>query len=87
MEAMKTRFLPAIEELKKVISEGIIGDLISIEANFCGESSAPKTSYLYDPIIGGAILDVGIYPLSFVMDINRYYDNDYQHLMKRRKYV
>lgn len=71
MEAMKTRFLPAMEELKKVISEGIIGDLIGIEANFCWESSAQRTSYLYDPIIGGAILDVRIYPLSFVMDINR----------------
>lgn len=69
MEAMKTRFLPAIEELKTSLNNNVIGEIKSIEANFCDKADVKETSYLFDKTMGGAILDVGIYPLSFVMDI------------------
>lgn len=70
MEAMKTRFLPAIEELKSYLNNKVIGEIKSIEANFCDRAEVKETSYLFDKTMGGAILDVGIYPLSFVMDIH-----------------
>ncbi|CUU45679.1 Gfo/Idh/MocA family protein [Clostridium beijerinckii] len=70
MEAMKTRFIPIISDIKKIIRNKEIGDIMAIEANFCNNVENIKPgSYLLDKEQGGALLDVGIYPLSFVMDI------------------
>ncbi|WP_238861332.1 Gfo/Idh/MocA family oxidoreductase [Clostridium sp. YIM B02569] len=70
MEAMKTRFIPIISDIKKVIRNKEIGDITAIEANFCNNVENIKPgSYLLDKDQGGALLDIGIYPLSFVMDM------------------
>lgn len=70
MEAMKTRFIPLIHDINKIIKNKEIGDITTIEANFCNHVTDIKEgSYLLDKEQGGALLDVGIYPLSFVMDI------------------
>lgn len=70
MEAMKTRFMPLIHNIKQIISNNEIGEIITIEANFCNHvTNIKKGSYLLDKNQGGALLDVGIYPLSFVMDM------------------
>lgn len=70
MEAMKTRFIPLIHDIKKIIRNNEIGEITNIEANFCNYVTDIKEgSYLLDKGQGGALLDVGIYPLSFVMDI------------------
>ncbi|NRT89913.1 Gfo/Idh/MocA family protein [Clostridium beijerinckii] len=70
MEAMKTRFIPIISDIKKIIRNKEIGDITAIEANFCNNVENIKLgSYLLDKDQGGALLDVGIYPLSFVMDM------------------
>jgi predicted dehydrogenase len=70
MEAMKTRFIPLIHTIKEIIKNKEIGEIISIEANFCNHvTDIKKGSYLLDKKQGGALLDVGVYPLSFVMDM------------------
>lgn len=70
MEAMKTRFIPLIHNIKNIIKNNEIGEIKSIEANFCNHVEDIKDdSYLLDKKQGGALLDVGIYPLSFVMDM------------------
>lgn len=70
MEAMKTRFIPLIHDIKKIIMDNEIGEITNIEANFCNQvKNIEEGSYLLDKEQGGALLDVGIYPLSFVMDI------------------
>lgn len=70
MEAMKTRFIPLIHTIKELIKSKDIGEITAIEANFCNQVTDIKTgSYLLDKEQGGALLDVGIYPLSFVMDM------------------
>ena len=67
MEAMWTRFLPAILEVKRLVDAGEIGDIIEIDADFCFESGADSSDRLFDPALGGgALLDVGIYPLTLV---------------------
>ncbi|MCK7490789.1 MAG: hypothetical protein MZW92_02645 [Comamonadaceae bacterium] len=67
MEAMWTRFLPAIQEVKKLVDDGEIGEIIEIDADFCFESGAAADDRLFDPALGGgALLDVGIYPLTLV---------------------
>ncbi|EKQ50909.1 MULTISPECIES: Gfo/Idh/MocA family oxidoreductase [unclassified Clostridium] len=70
MEAMKTRFIPLIHQIKEIMGNKEIGEITSIKANFCNHVKDIKEgSYLLDKNQGGALLDVGIYPLSFVMDM------------------
>ncbi len=67
MEAMWTRFLPCIVELNRVLSENVIGDIGLLRADFGFRAkgrNAPK--YYFDPnLAGGALLDLGVYPVSF----------------------
>ncbi|BCZ44551.1 dehydrogenase [Clostridium gelidum] len=70
MEAMKTRFIPLIHTIKEILKNNEIGEITNIEANFCNNVTDIKQgSYLLDKKQGGALLDVGVYPLSFVMDM------------------
>ena len=70
MEAMKTRFIPLIHTIKEILKNNDIGEITNIEANFCDNVTDIKQgSYLFDKKQGGALLDVGVYPLSFVMDM------------------
>lgn len=65
MEAMWTRFLPAIREVKSRINRGEIGALRMISADFGYRSEYDPESRLFKPGLGGgALLDVGIYPVS-----------------------
>jgi predicted dehydrogenase len=65
MEAMWTRFLPAIRETKAIIERGEIGKVMAIEADFCYRETPESCAILFDnAIAGGALLDVGIYPLN-----------------------
>ena len=72
MEALWTLFLPAINKAKRWIDEGKIGKVKMITANFGFESEVDINSRLYNPnLAGGALLDVGIYPIllsNFIMN-------------------
>lgn len=64
MEAMWTRVLPTIKEVYRLINEGSIGEIRHIEAEFCFIGDSEKTPRLNDPNLGGgALLDIGIYPI------------------------
>jgi predicted dehydrogenase len=66
MEAMWMRYVPAMVELKRLITEGAIGELVSVSADF-GFSAAglPATHRALAPELGGGgLLDIGIYPLN-----------------------
>lgn len=66
MEALWTRFLPTMIEVQELVSKGIIGQVTKVEANFCFKASLGDESRLFAPHLGGgALLDVGIYPLTF----------------------
>lgn len=71
MEAMKTRFIPMMGKLKADLAHGIIGEVQEVSANFCSDigDKRPAGWYLFDPQQGGALLDVGPYPIAFVLDI------------------
>ncbi len=69
MEAMKTRFIPAIIELKKQLQKGIIGDVLRVENRFCYDiTSSTNTRYLYDLEQGGILNDVGSYTIASLLD-------------------
>ena len=67
MEAMWTRFLPHVAALHQVVAAGEIGEIINVSADH-GQTFDP-TSRLFDPqLAGGALLDLGVYPVSFAHD-------------------
>lgn len=68
MEAMWTRFLPAIQHAKKLIDNGAIGTPLQVQADFCYAATVDTSHRILNPALGGgALLDVGIYPLSMAM--------------------
>jgi len=66
MEAMWTRFLPHVRRLRELIAEGAIGTPVTVSADH-GQWFAPDPGHrLFDPALGGgALLDLGIYPVSW----------------------
>lgn len=64
MEALWTRFLPVTEKALELIESGAIGEVLSVKADFGFKAVFEPRSRLYDPVLGGgALLDIGIYPL------------------------
>lgn len=67
MEAMWTRFFPAIKEIIEHVKDGSIGQLVRIESNFGYQSVFDPASRIFNPALGGgSILDVGVYSISLV---------------------
>lgn len=65
MEAMWTRFVPAIVKLREWIAVGAIGEIRFLTANIGWNHPYDPNSRLFSPeLAGGALLDIGIYPIS-----------------------
>jgi predicted dehydrogenase len=65
MEAMWTRFMPAVVEAKRIVDSGEIGKLANVSADFGFTAEVGPEHRLFAPELGGgALLDLGIYPLS-----------------------
>jgi predicted dehydrogenase len=66
MEAMWTRFIPLMVEVRRLIADGAIGPIRMITADFGYRAGFRPESRAFDPALGGgALLDVGVYPISF----------------------
>jgi len=71
MEAMWTRFNPIIVKLRELLRDGAIGDVKHLQAAFCikmNPLSSKMTPWnrVYSPrLAGGALLDLGVYAISF----------------------
>lgn len=66
MEAMWTRFLPHIDVLRQVLDAGLLGEVSTVLADHSIPLWPDGPERLADPdLAGGAMLDLGIYPLSF----------------------
>jgi predicted dehydrogenase len=66
MEAMWTRFLPHIAEIRSLLAEGALGEIVTVTADH-GQWFAKDPEFrLFAPELGGgALLDLGVYPVSF----------------------
>jgi predicted dehydrogenase len=65
MEALWTRFLPHILALQRTVRSGAIGELRTLTADFGFTGGGYPDGRLFAPALGGgALLDVGIYPLT-----------------------
>lgn len=63
-EAIWTRYMPSRKIIEDVIKSGEIGEIVSLTANLGYDIQ--KSDRITNPALaGGALLDVGIYPLNF----------------------
>lgn len=66
VEAMWTRFMPARQIIDDLLAEGTIGEIMSITANL-GYDIKNKERLIKPELAGGALLDVGVYPIQFAL--------------------
>jgi predicted dehydrogenase len=70
VEAMWTRFLPHMAHVRKLIADGRLGDIRSLHADHTQNLPREETHRINNPhLAGGALLDLGIYPISFAHDV------------------
>ncbi|MBI5927986.1 MAG: Gfo/Idh/MocA family oxidoreductase [Chloroflexi bacterium] len=65
MEAMWMRFMPIMPKLRSMLADGVIGDICMLLADFGGRPPFDPSNRFYNAEMGGgAMLDLGVYPLS-----------------------
>ncbi|NNC93729.1 MAG: Gfo/Idh/MocA family oxidoreductase [Acidimicrobiia bacterium] len=68
MEAMWMRFIPATVALLQMVERGDLGEIRAVAADFSFQANAGPEHRLVDPALGGgALLDLGLYPISLAM--------------------
>ncbi len=66
MEGMWTRFFPLMGEVRRLVSEGSLGEVRMLNVDFGFRADPDPASRLFAPGLGGgALLDVGVYCVSF----------------------
>ena len=66
MEAMWARFLPQYDVLRQVVDSGTLGEIIEVSADHGQSFPFDPEHRMYAPELGGgALLDLGVYPISF----------------------
>ncbi len=70
MEAMWTRFLPHMVHLRSLLASGAIGEVRTVMADHTQSLPTDPAHRLQNPDLGGgALLDLGVYPVSFAVDV------------------
>ena len=70
LEAMWTRFLPHMARLRGIVAGGTLGEVRKVVASHNQDLPKDPAHRLNDPALGGgALLDLGIYPVSFAFDV------------------
>ncbi|MGB3909143.1 MAG: Gfo/Idh/MocA family oxidoreductase [Pseudolysinimonas sp.] len=68
LEAMWTRWLPHMVRIREILAEGQLGDVRTVLADH--DQKIDHIARLIRPELGGgALLDLGIYPVSFAWDV------------------
>ncbi|ANY06985.1 Gfo/Idh/MocA family protein [Pseudonocardia sp. HH130630-07] len=66
MEAMWTRFFPAVVRLRELVADGAIGEVRSVQADLgVRNRSADDDRFFSAELGGGALFDLGVYVISF----------------------
>lgn len=66
MEAMWARFLPHFDVVRQLLADGSLGEVQTVVSDHGQYFDLPATHRLLNPdLAGGALLDLGVYPVSF----------------------
>ena len=66
LEAIWTRYLPIMVQVRQWLAAGAIGEPLMVSADFGFRAGVNPTGRLFNPALGGgALLDIGIYVVSF----------------------
>ncbi|WP_109210817.1 MULTISPECIES: Gfo/Idh/MocA family oxidoreductase [Microbacterium] len=70
MEAMWTRYLPHMVRIRELVASGALGEIRAVTADHTQSLPSDPAHRINDlDLGGGALLDLGIYPVSFAWDI------------------
>ena len=70
LEAMWTRWMPHMVRIRELLAAGALGELRSLIVDHDQKISTDPQHRLQNPDLGGgALLDLGIYPISFAWDV------------------
>lgn len=70
MEAMWTRFQPVHARIREMLADGAIGEVLSVQAELGVHAPDDPTDRFWDPAQGGgALLDLGVYVVSFAQAV------------------
>jgi len=71
MEAMWTRFLPVMDDVHRLVrEEHALGDVHLLRADIGVTQPFDPNHRLFNPALGGgALLDLGVYPIAFAFDL------------------
>lgn len=75
-EAIWTRYMPSRKMINDLLESGIIGKPMTLTANL-GYVIAHKERIIKPELAGGALLDIGLYPLNFAMMV---FGNDFDKI-------
>ncbi|MTE23854.1 Gfo/Idh/MocA family protein [Microbacterium sp. ZXX196] len=69
-EAMWTRYLPQADVIRQILESGVLGDVSLVRADFGFAMPMDPAHRLWNPELGGgAMLDAGVYPVSFASSV------------------
>ena len=84
MEAMWTRFIPIMAQVRQWVDNGAVGDVHLVAADFGFRAGFNPEGRLFNPALGGgALLDIGVYTISFaamILGSDPVYINGIAHL-------
>ena len=70
LETMWTRFLPAMVRIREIIAAGTLGEVRTLIADHDQLLPSDPQHRINNPELGGgALLDLGVYPVSFAVDL------------------
>jgi predicted dehydrogenase len=75
MEAMWTNFLPSMQAVRKIIADGVIGEVTFLRADLGFFRAYNPVDRIFSPALGGgATLDIGLYPVFLAVTLLGYPD-------------
>lgn len=70
MEALWTRFHPAVARVRELLADGAIGEVRSVQADLGIAAPRDLSNRFYDPALGGgALLDLGVYVTALAHEV------------------
>jgi predicted dehydrogenase len=70
LEAMWTRYLPQMRRIRQIVRDGLLGTVRTVIADHSQRAPTDPAHRMNDPKLGGgALLDLGIYPVSLAFDV------------------